>query len=179
MQQLKLGQQMPEFVFNTPFEKGLSFLEVANGKKTGLVFLRYYGCSLCQLDMGYFAEEYSKIAATGGQLLIVIQSDPDRLADELKKPNAFPYRIVCDPQQVLYEQFSIKPAGSREEMAGPNTMDKIKRAKDAGYQHGDYEGEELQLPAAFIVDENGIVRYAHYGKTVDDVPMVEELLKFF
>lgn len=179
MQQLKEGQQMPEFVFNTPFEKDLSFHEVAKGKKTGLVFLRYYGCSLCQLDMGYFAEEYGKIAAAGGQLLIVIQSDPKRLADELKKPDAFPYRIVCDPQKVLYEQFSIKPAGSKEEMAGPNTMDKIMRAKDAGYQHGDYEGEELQLPAAFIVDENGIVRYVHYGKTVDDVPMVEELLKFF
>ena len=47
-------------------------------------------------------------------------------------------------------------------------------------KHGDYEGEELQLPALFIVDNEMNVTFAHYGKAAGDVPDIEkiaELLK--
>ena len=39
----------------------------------------------------------------------------------------------------------------------------------AGFSHGRYEGEELQLPAAFILQPDLTVTYAHYAKVIDDV----------
>lgn len=178
MSKLSIGGQMPEFIFDTPFEKQLSLRQETKGKRTALIFLRYYGCPLCQLDMAGYAADYGQVEALGAQLMIVLQSEPQGIADQLKDSHTLPYRIICDPQKRLYEELAINPAHTREEMAGPNTMAKIEKAKAAGYQHGAYEGEELQLPAAFVIDENNVVCYAHYGKTVDDLPDTEFLAKY-
>lgn len=178
MPKLNIGGQMPDFVFDTPFEKGLSFHEVAKGKKTVLIFLRYYGCIMCQLNMAQYAADYGQVEDAGAQLLIVLQSDPQGIADQLKDPHSLPYRIVCDPQKKIYEMLAINPAHSREEMASPSALAKIEKAKAAGFEHGAYEGDPLQLPAAFVMDENNVVCYAYYGKTMDDLPDTRALVQY-
>ena len=45
----------------------------------------------------------------------------------------------------------------------------------AGYKHGACEGNELQLPAAFVVDKERCISYAHYGKSAGDTPDVRSL----
>ena len=63
---------------------------------------------------------------------------------------------------------------------GANTMAKIELARAGGFEHGAYEGNELQLPAVFIMDQERKLTYAHYGISVDDVPdpgEFRELLK--
>ena len=44
-------------------------------------------------------------------------------------------------------------------------------------QHGDYEGDELQLPALLITDENLKLTYVHYGKDIMDMPTVDKLIE--
>lgn len=176
MAKLENGAKMPVFDYNTPFAEGVSIAETVKKVKgkTALVFLRYYGCTLCQYDISQFASEYEKIAATGGQLLVVLQSDPKKLGDEIGEDN-LPFDIICDPEQTLYKEFEIIPADSKEHMVDACAMAKIAKAKLAGFKHGEYEGEELQLPAAFVVDQDLAITYAHYGKTVGDVPSPSEL----
>ena len=59
-------------------------------------------------------------------------------------------------------------------------LDKLKekggKAREAGFVHGDYEGNELQLPAMFIVNEDGVVEYANYARNIVDLPTVDEVL---
>ena len=43
--------------------------------------------------------------------------------------------------------------------------------------YGDYEGNELQLPALFIVDRDKKVIHAHYGRDIMDMPSVDELVE--
>ena len=40
----------------------------------------------------------------------------------------------------------------------------------AGYSHGKYEGEELQLPALFILAPDMGIEYARYAKNLADLP---------
>ena len=49
-------------------------------------------------------------------------------------------------------------------------------AAEAGFSHGDYEGDEQQLPAMFILDENGVATYVHYAANIVDMPTVDEVL---
>ena len=176
MAKLEMGQKLPEFTYDTPFERGLSMSRTAEAVqgKTALVFLRYYGCTLCQLDLRDYAKSIEQVKAAGGQLLVVLQSDPDALADQLKE-HPLPYPIVCDPEQKLYKQFEIRPAASKLGMADPKTVAKIMRARKEGLQHGAYEGEELQLPACFVVDREMNLTYVHDGKSAADVPNAGEL----
>ena len=57
----------------------------------------------------------------------------------------------------------------------PTREVKIAKATAAGYKHGAYEGNELQLPASFVVDRERRISYAHYGKSAGDTPDVRSL----
>lgn len=176
MSKLSQGEKMPDFTYDTPFAASCTLAETVKKTrgKTALVFLRYYGCTLCQYDIHQFATQQDKIAATGGQMLVVLQSDPAKLAGQMKEGD-LPFDIVCDPAQKLYKEFEIQPAVSMEKMGDLKVMEKIAKAKAAGFQHGDYEGDELQLPAVFVLDHDLTITYAHYGKTAGEVPTPSEL----
>ncbi len=176
MSKLVVGNSIPDFEFETPFESGCTLenvLQRVNGK-TALVFLRYYGCTLCQYDIHLYAQAKDQIAATGGQMLVVLQSDPQKLAAQLK-PGDLPFDIVCDPEAKLYKQFEINPAESQLKMADAKTLGKIAKAKSSGFTHGDYEGNELQLPAVFVMQKDRLLTHVHYAKSVSDVPSADEL----
>lgn len=180
MAKINVNDQMPDFVFNTPYRKDVRLSEVLGGKKTALVFLRYFGCTLCQYDLAQYAKNYDKIKAVGGELLVVLQSDPDRLREDLADMAVFPFEIICDPEEKLYNEFEILPAPSKEKLAGLSTMPKVVKAMAAGYKHGRYEGEELQLPASFILTPELTVTYVRYAKVIDDIldsGQLAELLK--
>lgn len=179
MAKLTPGQKMPDFTFSTPYEQGRTLGETVRRVKgkTALVFLRYYGCTLCQYNIHIFAAEQEKIAATGGQMLVVLQSAPEKLRAQIEK-GKLPFDIICDPDQTLYKLLDIKPANSKEEMRDETTADKmaaIKAKVPVEYTHGEYEGNEFQLPATFVVEPDLTVTYAGYHKTITDTPSPEEL----
>lgn len=170
MGRLKEGQKMPDFTFRTPFCPELTLKEFMAGQKTAIVFLRYFGCTLCQYDIARYKAGYQEMKEAGGRLLVVLQSDPQLLAQDLVTEDALPFTIACDPEGELYREYGILPAESMAKMAGAKTVVKLAKAKAAGYKHGRYEGEELQLPAAFVLDGDGTISLAHYGAAADDVP---------
>ena len=177
MAKLYVNDKMPDFSFTTPFRKDVRLSEVTKGRKLALVFLRYYGCTLCQFDLAQYAKNYDKIKATGGELLVVLQSDPDLLREELGGTEVFPFEIICDPEEKLYREFEILPATCQEEMVGPTTMAKIEKAMSGGFSHGRYEGEELQLPASFVLQPDLTITFAQYAKAVDDIPDADQLVE--
>lgn len=178
MPRLHVGEKMPDFTFETPYEKGLTIGETAKkvAGKTAVVFMRYYGCTMCQYDIHLFKTQHEKIAATGGQMLVVLQSDPVKLAAQVK-PGDLPFDIICDPDQNLYQQFDIRPAASKEAASDEQTI--AKRAQREAYEvkfvHGEYEGNELQLPATFVVEPDLTITFAEYHKGNGGVPSPDEL----
>ena len=178
MPRLHVGEKMPDFTFETPYEKGLTIGETAKkvAGKTAVVFMRYYGCTMCQYDIHLFKTQHEKIAATGGQMLVVLQSDPVKLAAQVK-PGDLPFDIICDPDQKLYQQFDIRPAASPEAASDEPTI--AQRAPRAAYEgkflHGEYEGNELQLPATFVVEPDLTITFAEYHKGNGGVPSPDEL----
>ena len=176
MAKLEIGQVMPDFEYVTPFSAGHTLAQTAaNAPKTALVFLRYWGCPLCQYDIHLLAQAYDSITAGGGQLFVVLQSDPAGLAEQLGTADKLPFRIICDPEQKLYKEFCIAPAASMVKMADLKMVGKIMKATKLGFKHGAYEGDEQQLPAAFVVDGDRKVLYAHYAKSVSDMPDAAQL----
>jgi peroxiredoxin len=167
-------QIMEDFTFSTSTETGLVFSKAAADKKTVLLFLRYYGCTLCRLDMHVLREHYPDISGAGAQVFVVLQSAPELIERETSQ-DPFPFTIICDPRQELYRRFEIKPASSKLAMAGGKTLKKLSLLKKYAFVHGEYEGEELQLPACFVLDQSFTVRYARYAKNLADIPSPDEL----
>ena len=58
--------------------------------------------------------------------------------------------------------------------------DAIKAGIDAagrGHTQGQTTGDAQRLPATFIIDADGIVRYAYYGKFAGDNPDLAEVIR--
>lgn len=171
MTKLHAGDRMPDLRYDTPFARALSLGETARRVKgrTALVFLRYYGCPLCQYDIHQYAKAYGKIARAGGQLLVALQSDPEKLARQLV-PEELPFDILCDPGCAIYRQLGVEPAASQAAMVDAGTLVKLAKVKAGGFKHGAYEGNELQLPAVFVFGPDLVLTHVHYGKSAGDVP---------
>lgn len=145
---------------------------------TVLRVLRYVGCPACRIDIHDLQANAEEFAKRNAQVLIVLQSTEENLNDALQNEE-LTVKIVSDPDAQIYEKLAVRAAESIEELLGNDqeaTQRRRQKANDLGYSHGVYEGNELQLPAMFVLDEQGTVLYAHYSNNLNDLPSAEETL---
>lgn len=180
MARYSAGERFPEFTFDTHMRSGRTVSGALKGKTVFWV-LRYIGCTVCRYDVHLIAERYREFLQKNAQVFVVMQSDRAHVEKDLKESDTvLPFEIICDPDERIYRLLSVDPAGSMEELLG-DQLDLLKekgaKAAGCGFSHGDYEGNEQQLPAMFIVDETGTIQYAHYARTIMDMPSVDEVLE--
>ena len=176
---LQIGDKMPDFTFNTQNAENVHVHDILKGK-TIFWCLRYIGCTVCRYDVHCIAERYAEFQEKNAQVLVLMQSDPEHV-NASTKDEPLPFSIICDDRLDIYKALEINPALSKEELIGEAAgmekfLAKREGVKKLGYTHGDYEGDELQLPAMFIVDETGTVTYVRYGKHIADLPTIDEVL---
>ena len=177
MAKLQKGDKMPNFTFHTAYEEGKTVNGVLKGKTVFWV-LRYIGCTVCRYDVHMIAQRYAEFQAKGSQVFVVMQSDPAHVRGDLKETK-LPFDIICDEKMEIYQALEINPAESMDALGGgqlERLQAKGAEAAKCGFVHGDYEGNEQQLPAFFIVEEDGTVSYAHYAANIMDMPTVDEAL---
>lgn len=172
---IRENEFIENFMYDTAYETGKDYFKNKGNKIGILAFLRYYGCTICQLDIIEFNKLYEKFEEIGADVKIILQSTP-KIIKEADKEIKLKFEIICDPKQELYKKFEIKAAESLEVLKMGNIGEKVADAKSMGLSHGEYEGNELQLPAMFIVDGNNKVIYSHYGKDGADIPRAKEVL---
>ena len=181
MPKLKVGDKMPEFTFATEKAASKKMSELLGGKRTVIWVLRYIGCTTCRYDVDQLARRYKEFEAKGVQAAVLMQSEPEIVLHDLKG-QVLPFEIICDTKQEIYKALDIKPAETEEgllhrtEENMKKFQKKIRLVKEAGFEHGKYEGNELQLPALFIVEADGTVSYAHYANDILDMPDVDGIL---
>lgn len=165
---------LPNFTVDTLKNDDVGLTE-SDAEKTVYMFLRYYGCTVCQVDIHNMIKHYNEFIGENCDVKVILQSDKQLLRAELKNIE-MPFDIVCDKDMKLYDAFEIAPAKNKLKMVGARTLKQIYEATALKFKHGRFEGNELQLPAVFIADRNGKVLYSHYGKNISDIPSPETLL---
>ncbi len=172
---LAAGAKAPNFSYNTPYETNVNFYASLRARHNILIFSRYIGCPLCQLKLMQTASEYAAVARAGGEIYFVLQSTVESAKEQLEEMGVrFP--VILDPDEALYKLYGVSPAKSKLGLASPTVIGLIGQAKREGIAHGKHEGNELQLPATFIVGEHGVVEYARYGRHGADYPSLTTLL---
>lgn len=173
-----------DFTFNTPSEKGLRLSdEVKKSRYTFLIFLRYFGCTSCQIDLRDLSDAYEEFKEKGAQILAVLQSSPEILQKGIDE-RGIPFKLISDPEQKLYPLYEVRAAegyegmrkGMTEELA-KRFAEKAERGKSYGYTHGEYEGNEFQLPAYFLIDSEMNLLKEHRADNMADMPMGREYLE--
>lgn len=177
MKKYQAGDRFPDLTVRTAYKPERKVMDILHGKTVFWV-LRYIGCPVCRLDVALIKKRYGEFQKRGAQVFVVMQSDGEHVREALKD-EPLPFEIICDTDMKFYETLMIEPAKSMDALAGkrlPELQEKGKLAEEYGFERGDYEGNEQQLPALFIVNQEGIITYAHYAKELIDMPGIDEVL---
>lgn len=178
MARINVGEKLPNFAVDTSMKKETCFLEIAGGKPTMFVVLRYIGCPSCRYDVHMINENIAKFEEKGVNVAVVMQSTIENLDKALADAD-IKFPIVADPDMNIYKTLSIEPAKDMAGLVG-GQMEKLQAkgaaCKELGFEHGEYEGIEEQLPAFFYVDADLTVKEAHYANSIVDMPTVEDML---
>jgi len=171
---LVMGNKAPDFKFKTPWDDEVKFYDAAGNNPAVLIFLRYYGCPVCQMEMAKIKQEIDLVRKKGKRVFIALQSAPETLASLIKRDD-FPFTIICDPQGKVFQLYGVEAGGIIKYLHPTGLLAAIK-AISRGFKHGKYEGKETQLPAAFALNAQKIIRYFHYGENISDIPPLAEML---
>ncbi len=156
---IKVGDKAPMFKKDS-FNAGIVDLENLIGDtKIVLIFSRYFGCPICQLDLNILLENVQKIRDKGAKLLYITQSG-EKIANEFIKKYHIDFPVISSTKEDLYDVYGLgmMSAGTFTKVRG-----RLKEAKAQGIEHGEYEGWEKQEPGQFVVDEKGMIVHAEKG----------------
>ena len=122
-----------------------------------VVFSRYFGCPVCQSDFDKLIDVQDELLDRA-RLVYVIQSSPERATAFLaSRDEKFPVLCDPDPPYPLYGAWGIKNVS----LVTLGKMAKVVLSRK--YQHGEYEGNEKQSPADFIVGKDGTITRVNYS----------------
>ena len=169
-----------DFLFNTAEQENLCLSEkVQEADKTLLIFSRYLGCPLCQVDILEFCDQYERFREKDTQILLVLQSSAETIRNQTLV-DKIPFTVICDPEAKLYELYDVKTAKKALQMINPFDLKLWRKAKKMmknKLKHGTYEGNEQQLPAMFLLNRDMDLLYSHHAKSISDLPDTDEILK--
>jgi peroxiredoxin len=170
------GQKAIDFKTNDIFGNEIT-LENLRGKKILLSFYRYASCPLCNLRVSELVEQDAFFKEKDLSLLAIFQSPKDRILEYVGKQNT-PFPIIADPEQRLYKLYGVEVSGLGliRALFKPG---KFKEALSKGFHTGTMEGPKSRIPADFIIDEDGIILKAYYGKDIGDhmpIEMIREVI---
>lgn len=86
------------------------------------------------------------------------------------------FPVYSDTERKAYHQLSMK-RGNKLSMIHPTTLASYARVLLKGYKVEKPTDDVYQMGGDFLIDSEGILRYAHPSKRPDDRPSVKTLLK--
>ena len=143
-----VGATAPDF--SLPNSQG-GYVTLSGLRKRGcvlLVFLRGFGCPFCRWHLRQLARQSQAFADAGVQVMVIAHDSPQK-AKAYFDAHQIPFPCLIDSGHSVYDMYQVE---SRPESLG-------------------------QRPAEFLVDRDGVVRYAHIGWQQWEIPGAREVLE--
>lgn len=172
---LKTGSPAPEFTVTDLYGQTRSLSDY-RGRKLHLSFYRYASCPFCNLRVHAMRQRAAEWSAQGLDLMAVFQSPVESIQEyAVGKVEEFP--VIPDPERKLYALYGAETSWLAFAKSALRLKD-VAEATSKGFLPGKLEGEVNQVPAEFLIDENGIIRVAFYGNDIGDHLDIEVIERF-
>ncbi len=151
-------------------------LESIEGRPYMLSFLRFATCPFCNLRINQLVKRYSEFG-DGFTIVAVFDAPIDHLTKHASGHEA-PFHILADQKNTYYRKYGIEKSilGVLKGMTFrfPTLLKGLMR----GYFPNLFVGSMLTMPADFLIDSNGIVQIAYYGKDEGDHLPFDQVKRF-
>lgn len=173
---LQPGSPAPAFT-TVDYQGNPVSLQALAGRKVLLSFYRYASCPFCNLRIHHLRQRSAEWQARGLDMVAVFQSPAASIRD-YAVGETVEFAIVPDPELQLYRRYGVESSWLAFAKSGLRAAD-LAKATAKGFLPGKVEGDMNRVPADFLIDEQGIVRVAFYGKDIGDhldIRVVEDFL---
>ena len=156
---LSKGDEAPLFNLDSYNAGKINLGRLIGDQKLVLIFSRYFGCPICQVDFKELMTRRSEIEEKGAKIIYITQSSEEKAEEFIEKENInFP--VIPSSKDELYTDYGLG-------LMTPETVKqiplKLKDVRKFGFEHGEYEGWEKQGPGQFVIDEQGKIIHALKG----------------
>lgn len=152
---LKEGERAPNATLSRPDGQPVTLSAAYSTKPSILIFYRGGWCPYCNTHLGQIAKAEAELVKLGYQVLAISPDQPEALRVSIDK-GGYTYQLLSDSDMVLTRAFGLAfrvddPTVEKYRGFG------IDLDKASGRNH-----HLLPVPAVYIVDTKGVIRFAHW-----------------
>lgn len=185
---IKVGQLAPDFITEDVLGRKIQISHI-KGKKKFLAFLRNTHCPLCNYHVLQISKKANYLQSLGLEIIVFYESKKTMFdgsiffQETVFKEDKF--SVVSDPERKVYDLYKAEISPEKatlEVLTAAGRIPEIEAAAKLGIV-GDAIEEGTNpdaIPADFLIDEDGIIQYVHYGEDPGDhidLTIVENFLK--
>jgi peroxiredoxin len=153
----KIGDKAPDFTLAAVDGKAVSLSKLSAAAPVALVVLRGYPgyqCPICSMQVADLVKHADELKSSGAEVVLVYPGPAENLGERAKefvKGRLLPenFSFVTDPDYKFTESYGLRWDAPRE----------------------------TAYPSTFVIDKEGIVRYAKISKTHGGRAKTDEVLK--
>lgn len=152
---LKVNDSVPDFTLPDAFGHEISLKTLLKEGPVVISFYRGEWCPFCNIELHALQEALPKINGLGANLIAISPEKPDS-GIVMTEKNKLTFPVLSDFKNTVARQFGIVFRVGNELQDLSRTVFK----NDLAVRNGE-DTYELPVPATFVVDVSGIVRFAH------------------
>ena len=143
----KTARLAPDFTATDSEGNRIQLSEYKDKKNVVLVFNRGFTWPYCRKHMAQLRQEHRKFLEREAEVIAIGPEDAKTFADYWHKEK-MPFTGIADPKHDIARLYGQK-------------VNPLKFGR---------------MPALVVVDKAGVIRYAHYGDSMSDIPTDEDIL---
>jgi len=151
--------------------------ETLNGKPFMLSFFRFASCPFCNLRVHQLVQQYSEFG-DDFKMVAIFDSPLDNLIRHTEKHSA-PFPILADGGNKYYREYGIEHSVTGMLKGMFFRMPTLLKSMFMGNVPLIFKGSLITMPADFLIDSEGVIQTAYYGKDEGDHLPFEEVKTFF
>jgi len=148
-----------------------------SGRPFMLSFFRFASCPFCNLRVHQLVQHYAEFGADFN-MVAIFDSPLENLVRHSDKHKA-PFPILADEANKYYREFGIEHSLTRMLKGMFFRMPTLLKSMFMGNVPLVFKGSLITMPADFLIDRDGIIRTAYYGKDEGDHLSFEKVKAFF
>lgn len=152
-QGIRIGQKAPDFTLKDQTGKEISLYQLLKEGPVVMTWYRGGWCPYCNLALKSIADKVSEIKQAGATFLALTPELPDKSMTTAEKNN-LPFAVLSDINNEVARKYDLVFK------LDPETASRYEEKFGLSKYNGN-KNEELPIPATYIIDQKGIVRYAY------------------
>ena len=153
-QALGAGERVPAVTLRTPSGNAFDLQQAVADQPTVLIFYRGGWCPYCNRHLADLEELEPKLKELGYRILAISPDRPEELANSVRKLQ-LGYELLSDSDMAAGRAFGLAFKVDDALVATYKSQYGIDLEASSGRTH-----HELPVPAAYVVDQTGTVRFA-------------------